>query len=106
MVSFVQLFLGASLFQALAIAQTNQTCATSDAGNTIAQDFLNEVSGAVNATYVVVPIDYNLARSIIPSQYGILYDQIKKALPTLPEGTFPVKSLSDQPISSKILTLL
>jgi hypothetical protein len=94
MVSSAHLFLGTAgqLALALALAQSIQTCTTSDAENTIASNFLNDVSGALNATYAIVPIDYSLARSIIPSEYGILNGQMKKALPALPEGTFPVRT--------------
>lgn len=99
MVSSLQLFFSTGAHLALAVAQATQTCTTSDAGNTIASNFLNDVSGAVNATYAIVPIDYSLARSIIPSEYKILDSQIKKALPTLPEGTFPVIP-RNQPIAS------
>lgn len=59
--------------------------------NPIAQTFPNLTTGTINATLVVLPIDYELAKSIIPSQYGILRESIKNALPGFPEDKYPVR---------------
>jgi hypothetical protein len=62
--------------------------------NPIADIFPDYPSGTINGTYAVLPIDYKLARRIIPSRYGILKKAIRKALPRLPKGKYPVRTNS------------
>ena len=49
--------------------------------NSIAGTFLNDLSGVINGTYSVLPIDSEVARSIIPKKYGILFAGIRSFLP-------------------------
>lgn len=59
--------------------------------NPIATSFPNSTTGTINGTFVILPIDYDLARSIVPSKYGILKHSIKEVLPLFPEDKYPVK---------------
>ncbi|TVY78317.1 hypothetical protein LSUE1_G003884 [Lachnellula suecica] len=58
--------------------------------NPIASQYPNNVTGTINNTIAVVPISYNLARSIIPSQYGILTKAYKSLLPGFPKDSYPL----------------
>jgi len=60
------------------------------APNPIASLYPNSVTGTINGTFAVVPIPFEMARNIIPSQYGILEAAYKSLLPGLPEGKYPV----------------
>ena len=46
----------------------------------------------MNSTHVVLPIDYELARSIIPRKYEILRAGIHNFLPSLPQDQYPVRT--------------
>lgn len=39
----------------------------------------------------MLPLDYSVARAIIPNKYGILRQSIKAALPFFPEDKYPVR---------------
>ena len=66
-------------------ANTNNTLP-----NPIASTFPNLTTAIINATYLVLPIDFALARSIVPNQYRILRESIQDALPGFPADKFPV----------------
>lgn len=55
-------------------------------------------TGVVNGSTVILPITLTLARSIIPSQYPILTNQIKQWLPSLAADQYPVRSKRVRPI--------
>ena len=59
--------------------------------NPIAKTFPNMTTGTINGSFVVLPINYSVARAIIPSQYGILKQSIKAVLPFFPEDRYPVR---------------
>lgn len=61
--------------------------------NPIAESFPNSPTGTINGTYTILPIDYELARSIIPRRYGILKHSIREVLPGFPEGKYPVRTI-------------
>lgn len=61
--------------------------------NPVAQDFPRLDSAVMNGTYAVIPIDYELARSIIPMKYGILTAGIHSLLPSLPRDQYPVRTI-------------
>lgn len=61
--------------------------------NPIVKIFPDGFTGVINGTYAVLPIDYELARSIIPSSYGILNAGIHRFFPSLPTDKYPVGSL-------------
>jgi hypothetical protein len=58
--------------------------------NPIASLYPNSVTGTINGTFAAVPIPFEMARNIIPSQYGILKAAYKSLLPGFPEGKYPV----------------
>lgn len=68
--------------------------------NPIATLYPGNVTGTINGTIAVVPIPYAEARSIIPSQYGILVKQYESILPGFPTGFYPliVRSVLDHDI--------
>ena len=53
---------------------------------------INFVTGTTNGSTIVLPIDYTVARSLIPSQYPILQNQYKQWLPSLPANQYPVRT--------------
>jgi hypothetical protein len=59
--------------------------------NPIASQYPSDVTGTVNGTIAVIPIPYSLARSIVPSQYGILSKAYAELMPQLPKGMYPVR---------------
>lgn len=61
--------------------------------NLIAEIFPDDFTGVINGTYAVLPIDYELARSIIPRRYRILDAGIRRLLPSLPGDKYPVRSI-------------
>ena len=67
-----------------------QTCVTESLPNPIANES-HPITGTVNGTVAIVPISYDLARSIIPAQYPILKKQYQQWLPWLPEDHYPVR---------------
>ena len=60
--------------------------------NPITKTFANMTTGTVNGSFVVLPLDYDVARAIIPSKYGILRQSIKAVLPFFPEDKYPVRN--------------
>lgn len=61
--------------------------------NPIAALYPNSVTDTYNSTIAVVPIDYALARSIVPRQWGILKDAYPELLPGFPTDKYPVSHL-------------
>lgn len=59
--------------------------------NPLANAFPELATGTINATLAVLPIDYALARSIIPKKYAILKNSIRQALPCFPKHKYPVR---------------
>lgn len=60
--------------------------------NPITKTFPNMTTGTINGSFVVLPLDYDVARAIIPSIYGILRQSIKAVLPFFPEDKYPVRN--------------
>jgi hypothetical protein len=58
--------------------------------NPIGTTYPGNVTGTINGTIAVVPIPYEEARSVIPSQYGILKHQYESILPGFPVGKYPL----------------
>lgn len=69
-------------------AQVDQ-CLTQTVVNPIWQLFPDNVTDVINATLALIPIPYDMARSIIPAKYGILTDAYKNLLPNIPDGLYP-----------------
>jgi len=57
--------------------------------NPIWQTYPGNVTGTINSTIAILPIPYELARSIIPKKYGILKDAWTSFLPDLPKDMYP-----------------
>jgi hypothetical protein len=64
-------------------------CRTYDQPNPIASLYPNNATGTLNGTVTVVPISLQLARQLIPLQYGILEHAYRDILPSFPEGMYP-----------------
>lgn len=58
--------------------------------NPVAAMYPDQITGTINSTLSVVPIPYELARSIIPSQYKILTRAYQSLLPGFPKDKYPV----------------
>lgn len=87
----------AELAAFLASASTDTT--NNSQPNPIAKTFPNMTTGTINGSFVVLPLDYSVARAIIPTQYGILRQSIKAILPFFPEDKYPVRILEHlQPV--------
>lgn len=79
----------------------NYLRARSDASpNPIASQYPNSPTGTINGTTAVVPISYDLARSIIPAKYPILTAQYESLLPGFPKNSYPVRILPS-PLAGK-----
>lgn len=86
----------ATLDAFLATAQnTNNTLP-----NPIATTFFNLTTGVINETLTVLPLDYAIARKIIPSQYDILTKVIHAVLPWFPPDKYPVRDPKPSHVSS------
>lgn len=71
-------------------APTQGVCASHDHGNPLAELFPNNATGVLNATLAIIPISLEMARRLIPPQYGILERAYRSLLPNFPEGMYPV----------------
>ena len=65
-------------------------CVTESQPNPITAQYPNKTTGALNGTIAILPIDYALARSIIPSHYSILENAYRQLLPDFPAEMYPV----------------
>ena len=72
--------------------------------NPLAFTFPNMTTGTINASYVILPLEYNAARAIIPSKYGILSESIKAVLPFFPKDKYPVRKHSLETQTLSVLT--
>ncbi|KAF7195211.1 hypothetical protein HII31_03417 [Pseudocercospora fuligena] len=80
------------LSASLALAQTsdpNLLCISESQPNPIRNTYPNDVTGTINGTTVIVPIPYSVARSVVPSQYGILTKAYEELIPGFPKDMYP-----------------
>ena len=63
----------------------------------------NTVTGTINGTVSVVPIPYELARSIIPAKYNILSSAYESLLPGFPADSYPVSIPRPTVLSTKLM---
>lgn len=75
---------------ALPTSTNSGSCTTHDQPNPIASVYPYNVTGVLNVTLAIVPIPLADARAIIPSQYTILESAYRIALPSFPEGMYPL----------------
>ncbi|EME79254.1 uncharacterized protein MYCFIDRAFT_100513, partial [Pseudocercospora fijiensis CIRAD86] len=86
------LLLSIALLASLASAETsdlNILCISESQPNPIRNTYPNEVTGTINGTTAIVPIPYSVARSVIPSQYGILTKAYEELIPGFPKNMYP-----------------
>jgi cellobiose-specific phosphotransferase system component IIC len=76
-----------------AVIERTEASSSKSSPNPIASLYPYNVTGTINSTISVVPIPYKLARSIIPSQHGILTKAYDELLPGFPPDSYPVRSL-------------
>ncbi|MCJ1401129.1 hypothetical protein MMC11_004341 [Xylographa trunciseda] len=103
------LALGAGFAAAVPVSSpsaTSLSCQTQSQPNPIAAEYPTLTTGTINGTVAVLPIEYTLARSIIPSQYPILngYQQL---LPGFPADKYPliIESVLDHDVQSNGITI-
>ena len=65
-------------------------CQAFDLPNPIAQSYPADVTGVLNGTTLIVPISLELARQVIPFEYGILERAYRSLLPAIPPGMYPM----------------
>lgn len=75
-------------------ADAQDMCVNQDSPNPIAMQWPSEISGNLNGTTMIVPLDLGLARSIIPAQYGILERAYRALLPDFPNGMYPMMAVA------------
>ncbi|KAF2117084.1 hypothetical protein BDV96DRAFT_490007 [Lophiotrema nucula] len=94
-------YAGSSYFLVPAEAPTG-VCMTKDQPNPIAALYPGNCTGTLNGTVAVVPIALELARQLIPPQYGILEHAYRSLLPSFPKGMYPaiVQALHDHEVQA------
>jgi hypothetical protein len=88
----------------LAIALPNlfSQCTTQSQPNPIARDRPTQVTGTINGTTAIVPIPYDVARSIVPAEYAILRHAYEALIPNFPTNMYPaqLEALLDHEVQS------
>ncbi|KAI1646826.1 uncharacterized protein F4817DRAFT_339550 [Daldinia loculata] len=72
------------------IPLSHEVCVSQDFPNQHAQQYPTLVSGNLNGTTLVVPIPLDMARQVIPNEYGILEEAYRTLLPSFPHGMYPM----------------
>ena len=67
-------------------------CFSQSQPNPIGAEYPRDITGTINGTVGIIPIDYSTARSLVPAQYGILKDAYLSLLPGFPEDKYPVRA--------------
>jgi hypothetical protein len=70
--SFSSLFVVVSTAAAAVAVIVSRSCQTQSQRNPIVKEYPGQVTGTINGTTAIVPIPYDVARSMIPAEYGIL----------------------------------
>ncbi|MCJ1284784.1 hypothetical protein MMC26_004120 [Xylographa opegraphella] len=85
---------------------TSLACQTQSQPNPIAAEYPTLTTGTINGTVAVLPIEYTLARSIIPAQYPIL-NGYKHLLPGFPTDKYPliIESVLDHDVQANSITI-
>jgi hypothetical protein len=78
-----------SMYFVHAVEGVADVCRTYDQPNPIVSLYPNNATGTLNGTVAVIPISLQLARQLIPSQYGILEHAYRNLLPSFPVGMYP-----------------
>ncbi|KAF3056556.1 hypothetical protein GL218_06508 [Daldinia childiae] len=72
------------------IPHSHEVCVSQDFPNQHAQQYPTLVSGNLNGTTLIVPIPIDVARRVIPNEYGILEKAYRTLLPSFPDGMYPM----------------
>ncbi|KAL2065041.1 hypothetical protein VTL71DRAFT_4181 [Oculimacula yallundae] len=85
----------------------NATSSKESAANPIADIYPNGITGTFNSSILVVPIPFELARSIIPGQWAINRKAYCELLPGFPTNSYPlvVRSGVDHGVGVRSLNL-
>jgi hypothetical protein len=77
-------------------------CVSQDQPNPIASLYPMNATGTLNGTIAILPISLELARQLIPPQYGILEHAYRTLLPSFPKGMYPaiVQSVHDHEVQA------
>jgi hypothetical protein len=70
--SFSSLLVVVSTAAAAVAVIVSRSCQTQSQPNPIVNEYPGQVTGTINGTTAIVPIPYDVARSMIPAEYGIL----------------------------------
>ncbi|KAL9622256.1 MAG: hypothetical protein Q9160_003439 [Pyrenula sp. 1 TL-2023] len=93
--------LAASSLIAAAYAQSSVTTTTSSPPSQTSI-VPNVVDGYANESAAIVPIDYDLARSIVPANYTIMTGAYESLLPNWPKGKYPVSLMFMQAVEEEL----
>ncbi|MCJ1382166.1 hypothetical protein MMC17_005278 [Xylographa soralifera] len=109
LLEFSWLALGVSFVTAAPVTSLSAmslSCQTQSQPNPIAAEYPTLTTGTINGTVAVLPIEYTLARSIIPPQYPILKGY-KQLLPGFAADKYPliIESVLDHDIQSNGITI-
>ncbi|KAF2086560.1 hypothetical protein K490DRAFT_44321 [Saccharata proteae CBS 121410] len=91
MIPLTRALLVAASILGIASAVPSLLCTTQSQPNPIAKDRPTEVTGTINGTTAIVPVPYDVARSIIPAEYGILREAYERLIPGFPKDMFPAE---------------
>ncbi|KAI0849114.1 hypothetical protein F5Y00DRAFT_269748 [Daldinia vernicosa] len=72
------------------IPLSHEVCVSQDSPNQHSQQYPTLVSGNLNGTTLIVPISLEIARQVIPNEYGILEEAYRTLLPSFPDGMYPM----------------
>jgi hypothetical protein len=73
------------------VASAGLFCTSQSQPNPIAKEYPKAVTGTINGTTAIVPVPFDVARSIIPAEYGILRDAYEALMPDFPKDMFPAE---------------
>ncbi|PHH79083.1 hypothetical protein CDD80_5642 [Ophiocordyceps camponoti-rufipedis] len=82
-------------------------CPSSSSPNPIADRFPDKVTGTLNGTTLIVPVDLAFARRVIPAEFGILEGLYRELVPEFPAGRYPmvVTTVHDHDVGVKALNV-
>ncbi|KAK6214569.1 hypothetical protein LQW54_004290 [Pestalotiopsis sp. IQ-011] len=80
------MLLASTLFTSLLAQNANTSI---DQPNPLAQTFPDLISGNLNGTTMIIPIDISLAQSLVPD-FPILESSYSSLLPSFPKGMYPL----------------
>jgi hypothetical protein len=70
-------------------SSATDVCTSADQPNPIAALYPDLISGTLNGTTMIIPIDLTLAQSLVP-EHAILESSYRSLLPSFPKGMYPL----------------